>query len=212
MTIRPGGINGESAIDRGLLKAPRSQRSDVLMLDCEFTVVEGPYARRKFWQNFTVAGRQGRRERRLDRAGTSPRARFRAMIDSALGLDPQGHERGGEGEAHPARSCRSLRHHLRRQDQGRVQRQPGLRRQEPARPCRAADRARVAARSWTAKPCRRGRARGGSRRPRRLRPQAHRRGDRRRRRRARDRPGARAPPPASPSRHPSPRPARPRPG
>ena len=44
------------------------------------------------------------------------------MIDSALGLDPAGHERGGQGEAHPARPRRSLRHHLRRQDQGRAQR------------------------------------------------------------------------------------------
>ena len=54
MKLRPGGANGASEMDVGLLKA--SPHSDAKMLDCEFTVTEGPYARRKFWQNFTVAG------------------------------------------------------------------------------------------------------------------------------------------------------------
>jgi hypothetical protein len=84
MTIRPGGLNGSTAIDTGLLKA--SQSSDAKMLDCEFTVVEGQYARRKFWQNFTVAGGK------LDEKGQSKgwniaKSTFRAMVDSALGLD-----------------------------------------------------------------------------------------------------------------------------
>ena len=86
MTIRPGGLNGSTPMDAGLLKA--SQSSDAKMLDCEFTVVEGPYARRKFWQNFTVAGGK------LDDKGQSKgwnisKSAFRAMIDSALGLDPK---------------------------------------------------------------------------------------------------------------------------
>lgn len=86
MTIRKGGIDGNSEIDRGLLKASTS--SDVLMLDCEFTVVEGPHARRKFWQMFTVQGGK------LDEHGVSigwkiSKSSFRAMIDSALGLDPE---------------------------------------------------------------------------------------------------------------------------
>ena len=73
-------------MDVGLLKA--SQSSDAKMLDCEFTVVEGPYARRKFWQNFTVAGGK------LDEKGQSKgwnisKSAFRAMVDSALGLDPK---------------------------------------------------------------------------------------------------------------------------
>ena len=67
MTIRPGGVDGESEIDRGLLKAPAHPGSDVLMLDCEFTVAEGPHARRKFWQTLFTVRRQARRERRLDR-------------------------------------------------------------------------------------------------------------------------------------------------
>ena len=86
MTIRPGGIDGSTPMDAGLLKA--SQSSDAKMLDCEFTVVEGPFARRKFWQNFTVAGGK------LDEKGASKgwnisKSAFRAMIDSALGLDPR---------------------------------------------------------------------------------------------------------------------------
>ena len=86
MGIRPGGAHGATAMDAGLLKASRS--SDAKLLDCEFTVVEGPFARRKFWQMFTVSGGK------LDDKGQSKgwnisKATFRAMIDSALGLDPR---------------------------------------------------------------------------------------------------------------------------
>ena len=88
MTIRPGGTDGQSEIDRGLLKASNAPGSDVLMVDAEFTVAEGPHVRRKFWQMFTVSGGK------VDEQGVSigwkiSKASFRAMIDSALGLDPQ---------------------------------------------------------------------------------------------------------------------------
>jgi hypothetical protein len=88
MTLRPGGLDGEGEADRGLLKAARTPGSDVRMLDCEFTVVAGPHAKRKFWQMFTVAGGK------VDEQGVSigwkiSKGVFRAMIDSALGLDPQ---------------------------------------------------------------------------------------------------------------------------
>jgi hypothetical protein len=87
MTIRPGNADGHSEIDQGLLKASNSPGSDVLMLDAEFTVVEGPLAKRKFWQMFTVSGGK------LDENGVSigwkiSKSTFRAMIDSALGLSP----------------------------------------------------------------------------------------------------------------------------
>lgn len=86
LTIRPGGVNGAVPMDAGLLKA--SQSSDAKMLDCELTVVTGPFARRKFWQAFTVSGGK------LDDKGQSKgwnisKGTFRAMIDSALGLDPR---------------------------------------------------------------------------------------------------------------------------
>ena len=86
LTIRPGGVNGATQMDAGLLKA--SQSSDAKMLDCEFTITEGPHARRKFWQSFTVAGGK------LDEKGQSigwkiSKSTFRAMVDSALGLNPK---------------------------------------------------------------------------------------------------------------------------
>lgn len=84
MTIRPGGVNGGSALDVGLLKASAS--SDAKMLDCEFTVVEGPYARRKLWQHYTVSGGKLNKDGMSIAWGISKSA-FRAMIDSALGLD-----------------------------------------------------------------------------------------------------------------------------
>ena len=88
MTIRRGGTDGTGEVDRGLLKASNQPGSDVLMLDAEFTVAEGPFARRKFWQNFTVQGGK------LDEQGQSigwkiSKSTFRAMIDSALGLNPE---------------------------------------------------------------------------------------------------------------------------
>jgi hypothetical protein len=86
LATRPGGVNGAVPMDAGLLKASNS--SDAKMLDCEFTVIEGPFARRKFWQNFTVAGGK------VDEKGQSKgwnisKSAFRAMVDSALGLDPK---------------------------------------------------------------------------------------------------------------------------
>jgi hypothetical protein len=88
MAIRAGGIDGPTAIDKGLLKASSSPGSDVLSLDCEFTVVDGQHAKRKFWQLFTVAGGK------VDDKGASigwniSKRIFRAMIDSAFGLDPE---------------------------------------------------------------------------------------------------------------------------
>jgi hypothetical protein len=100
MVIRPGGIDGQGEIDRGLLKASRNG-SDAKMIDAEFTVVTGPHTKRKFWQNFTVAGGK------VDEHGVSiawkiSKGTFRAMIDSALGLDPN-------DMSEPAKAKRVLR-------------------------------------------------------------------------------------------------------
>jgi hypothetical protein len=56
MTIRPGGVDGQTEIDKGLVKASTTPGSDVLSLDGELTVVAGADARRKFWHAFTVSG------------------------------------------------------------------------------------------------------------------------------------------------------------
>jgi hypothetical protein len=87
MVIRPGGVDGQGEVDRGLLKAARNG-GDTKGIDAEFTVLVGPHAKRKFWQSFTVVGGK------VDELGVSiawkiSKGSFRAMIDSALGLDPQ---------------------------------------------------------------------------------------------------------------------------
>ncbi|MCZ8147585.1 MAG: hypothetical protein O9325_07030 [Roseomonas sp.] len=86
MVIRPGGIDGQGEIDRGLLKAPRNG-GDTKMIDAEFTVVTGPHTKRKFWQTFTVVGGKAD-EHGVSIAWKISKGTFRAMIDSALGLDP----------------------------------------------------------------------------------------------------------------------------
>ena len=88
MAIRPGGVDGQGETDRGLLKRSQTPGSDVLQLDAEFTVTAGPHVRRKFWHHFTVSGGK------VDEQGVSigwkiSKGMLRAMIDSALGLDPQ---------------------------------------------------------------------------------------------------------------------------
>ncbi len=88
MVIKPGGADGQSEIDRGLLKPSNQPGSDVLSLDCEFTIAEGPHAKRKFWQTLTVSGGK------VDQGGVSigwkiTKSTIRAMIDSSLGLNPE---------------------------------------------------------------------------------------------------------------------------
>ncbi len=88
MTVRPGGLDGESPIDRGLLTASRAEGSDVVQLDCEFTILEGPFARRKFWRRFVVSGGK------VDEQGVSigwkiTKSALRSILDSAHGLDPK---------------------------------------------------------------------------------------------------------------------------
>jgi hypothetical protein len=101
MTVRPGGVDGHGELDKGLLKASNVPGSDVLSLDCEFTVVEGPYARRKFWQTFTVSGGKVD-EKGASMGWTITKRILRGMIDSALGLDPK-------DESDAAKAKRQLR-------------------------------------------------------------------------------------------------------
>lgn len=83
--IRAGGVDGPEPGDRGICTA--SKTSDVLMLDFEFTVLAGKYAKRKLWQNFVVSGGS------LDEKGVSKgwnitKSRLRAMVESYFGLKP----------------------------------------------------------------------------------------------------------------------------
>jgi hypothetical protein len=77
ITVRPGGTG-----DGGWLK--RSANGESEAVDCEFTVVDGQYAKRKVWQLFTLHGTTpGHAE-----AGEISRKTFKAILESARGFRP----------------------------------------------------------------------------------------------------------------------------
>ena len=119
LAIRPGGVDGGTPMDAGLLKASQQPGSDVLMLDCEFTVVEGPHIRRKFWQALTVSGGK------VDEKGVSlgwsiTKRTIRGMIESALGHRSERREPAGQGQAHAAGLEGARRHRVHREGQDRA--------------------------------------------------------------------------------------------
>ena len=65
LTLRPGGLNGGTPADAGLLKA--SNAGDAKLLDCEFTVVEGPLRPAEVLAELHRRRRQGRREGPVER-------------------------------------------------------------------------------------------------------------------------------------------------
>jgi hypothetical protein len=78
LKIRAGGA-GEG----GLLK--RSAKGDCEMLDLEFTVVDGPYVKRKFWEYLILAGTTDGHAESAD----MNRSTLRAIIESARGIKPK---------------------------------------------------------------------------------------------------------------------------
>lgn len=77
MTLRPGGV-GEG----GWLKASKDRGAE--MIDAELTVVEGPHAKRKFWEMMVVAGTtEGHQKAQEISFG-----KLRAIIESARGIRP----------------------------------------------------------------------------------------------------------------------------
>jgi hypothetical protein len=77
MHVRAGNV-GED----GMLK--RSKTGDAEMLDVEFVVVDGEFAKRKFWQNFTLSGSTDGHAK----AAEISRSTLRAIIESARGIKP----------------------------------------------------------------------------------------------------------------------------
>jgi hypothetical protein len=88
MTIRPGGLTLPNMPpgDAGIFKA--SKTSDVVMLEAELAVLGGQYAKRKFWQLFSVAGGQVD-EKGQSKAWNISKQTIRAILESALGIAPQ---------------------------------------------------------------------------------------------------------------------------
>jgi hypothetical protein len=77
MTVRPG-----SAGEGGWLRRSKDGGSEAL--DCEFVVLDGPFAKRKFWTLFTIAGTTpGHAE-----AANISAAKLRAILESARGIKP----------------------------------------------------------------------------------------------------------------------------
>src|SRR6516225_3245091 len=75
MRIRPGNAGPD-----GLYK--RTARGDAEMLDCEFVVLDGPYVKKKFWDNFMLAGTtDGQKEMVLTNRG-----RLKKILESARGI------------------------------------------------------------------------------------------------------------------------------
>ena len=75
--IRAGGV-GED----GMLK--RSKDGACEMLDCEFTIADGPYKGRKFWEYWVLAGTTDGHAKSAD----INRGTLKAILDSAFGLKP----------------------------------------------------------------------------------------------------------------------------
>jgi hypothetical protein len=77
MRIRPGGAGEDN-----LLK--RSKDGACEMLDSEFVLVDGPYARRKFWVNFILEGTGPKH----DQAADISRGTLRTILESARNIRP----------------------------------------------------------------------------------------------------------------------------
>ena len=80
MRIKPGG-QGEG----GWLRP--SQNSDAMMLECELTVLEGPFAKRKIFQYMVVSGGKVN-EKNESIAGNITRSNLRAILESARNINP----------------------------------------------------------------------------------------------------------------------------
>lgn len=77
LMVRPG-----NAGEGGWLR--RSKAGDSEALDCEFIVVDGPFARRKFWTLMTVEGTTEGHAQAAQISGS----RLRAILESARGVRP----------------------------------------------------------------------------------------------------------------------------
>jgi hypothetical protein len=77
MRIRPGNVGEE-----GLLK--RTTKGDAEGLDCEFIVVDGPFAKRKFWDNLLLAGTTPGQQQMAE----TNRGRLKKILESARGIKP----------------------------------------------------------------------------------------------------------------------------
>jgi hypothetical protein len=96
MTIKPGGAG-----DGGWLT--RSEKGTSEGLNCEFTLLDGPHEKRKFWDWLLVNGTTDGQIQMAE----SNRAKFRAMLESARGIRPDD-ESDAAKQARRVTSCADL--------------------------------------------------------------------------------------------------------
>jgi hypothetical protein len=77
MIVRPG-----NAGEGGWLK--RSKNGDSMAMDAEFVLVDGPFAKRKFWTLFTLDGVTDGQKK----AGEISASKLRGILESARGIRP----------------------------------------------------------------------------------------------------------------------------
>lgn len=82
MTIRPGGFDDASQGWTGGF-ATRSETTGSVYLNCEFVVLEGPYARRKLWSLIGLYSAKG------PEWGNMGRSFIKGVLNSARGLNPK---------------------------------------------------------------------------------------------------------------------------
>lgn len=82
MTIRPGGYDDPSQGWTGGY-ATESATSDSIYLNCEFVVLDGPYAKRKMWSLIGLYSPKGPEWANMGRAF------IKGILNSARGLHPQ---------------------------------------------------------------------------------------------------------------------------
>jgi hypothetical protein len=84
MTVHSGGAGAD-----GWLKLSADGASEGL--NCEFTVTEGQYAKKKLWQLFTLRGTNPKHPKAAGyaEAGEISRNTIRAIIESARGINPK---------------------------------------------------------------------------------------------------------------------------
>lgn len=89
MKIRPG-----KGGDGGWLKP--SKTGECEMLDCEFVVVDGKYANRKFWQQFVIRGNTAKHAL----AGDISIGVLRAILESARSIKPKDTSEAAQAARH----------------------------------------------------------------------------------------------------------------
>jgi len=80
MQIRPGGAGPEGWLTN-------SKDTDAQYLSCEFTVMNGPFAHRKLWENIVLSGGK-LNDKGQSIAGEISRAKLRAILESARNINP----------------------------------------------------------------------------------------------------------------------------